>query len=130
MTFTTEIRVRYADTDQMGVVYNANYLRFFEIGRTELMRNFGLPYIDVEKQGFLLPLIDAYTKYINPAKYDDIVCINATLELESAAKIKFNYVITVLDKVICEGYTRHVFVNAETMKPTRPPKFFTDIINK
>lgn len=114
----------------MGVVYNANYLRFFEIGRTELMRNFGLPYIDVEKQGFLLPLIDAYTKYINPAKYDDIVCINATLELESAAKIKFNYVITVLDKVICEGYTRHVFVNAETMKPTRPPKFFTDIINK
>jgi len=130
LTFTTEIRVRYADTDQMGVVYNANYLRFFEIGRTELMRNFGLPYIDVEKQGFLLPLIDAYTKYINPARYDDIVCINATLELESAAKIKFNYAITVLEKVICEGYTRHVFVNAETMKPTRPPKFFTDIINK
>lgn len=113
----------------MGVVYNGNYLAFFETGRTELMRNFGLPYVEVESAGYLLPLIDSYVKYINPAKYDDILHIKASLEMESLAKIKFNYNIFTSSSTIAEGFTRHTFVDAKTMKPVRPPKIFTDIIN-
>ncbi len=125
----TQFRVRYADTDKMGIVYNGNYLSFFESGRTELMRNFGLPYVEVEKAGFLLPLIDSYIKYLNPAKYDDILNIKATLEIENSAKIKFIYNIFTSTSTIAEGYTRHVFVDSKSMKPVRPPKLFTDIIN-
>ncbi|MCX6147653.1 MAG: thioesterase family protein [Candidatus Kapabacteria bacterium] len=125
----TQFRVRYADTDKMGVVYNGNYLSFFETGRTELMRNFGLPYVEVENAGYLLPLIDSYVKYLNPAKYDDILQIKATLEMESPAKIKFIYNIFTSTSTIAEGFTRHTFVDSNTMKPVRPPKIFTDIIN-
>ena len=112
----------------MGVVYNGNYARFFEIGRTELMRAFGLPYAEVEEQGFQLPLIDLYAKYIKPAKYDDIININAILEMESSAVLKFNYKLTVGEEIITTGYTRHVFINMQINKPTRPPKLFMDKI--
>jgi acyl-CoA thioester hydrolase len=124
------IRVRYADTDKMGVVYNSNYLKFFEIGRTELMRQYGLPYKDVEEQGYLLPLIDSYLKFINPARYDDNIEIYTILEMESLVKIKFNYELRVEDRVIATGYTRHTFVGADSLKPVRTPKFFQEIIQK
>jgi len=121
-----EIRVRYAHTDKMGVVYNSNYLDFFEIGRTELLRSFGLPYSEVEDKGFLLPLIDAYVKYQNPAKYDDILRINTKFELRTGAKIRFDYNIFCQDKLICQGYTSHIFVLSSNLKPIRPPKFFVE----
>lgn len=125
----TEFRVRYADTDKMGVVYNGNYFSFFETGRNELMRKNGLPYTKVEENGFMLPLIDSYAKYINPAKYDDIIDIHAKLIYDNSIKLKFEYNIFVNDTTITTGYTRHVFVNKDNMKPVRPPKLFLDIIN-
>ena len=76
LEFSTNRRVIYADTDKMGVVYNGNYLSYFEIGRNELMRHLGLAYTEVEKNGLILPVIDAYVKYIKPAYYDDILDIN------------------------------------------------------
>ena len=127
---TTQIRVRYVDTDKMGIVYNGNYLSFFETGRTELMRSYGLPYTKVEKEGFLLPLIDAYVKYKNPAKYDDILNVKAEMDFEESPKLKFNYEITVDNKLITTGYTRHIFVRADDMKPVRPPSLFTQIIEE
>jgi acyl-CoA thioester hydrolase len=130
LTHKTLFRVRYADTDKMGVVYNGNYFSFFESGRTELMRNYGLPYTKVEELGYMLPLVDCYAKFINPAKFDDVLEINAELEYNNTAVMKFNYKIECNNKLIAEGYTRHVFVNSENMKPVRPPYVFTNIINE
>lgn len=125
----TLFRVRYADTDKMGVVYNGNYFSFFESGRTELMRHFGLPYTKVEELGFMLPLVDCYAKFINPAKFDDVLEINAELNYNNSAVLQFNYKIECESKLIAEGYTRHVFVNSTNMKPVKPPSVFTSIIN-
>jgi acyl-CoA thioester hydrolase len=125
----TLFRVRYADTDKMGVVYNGNYFSFFESGRTELMRHFGLPYTKVEELGFMLPLVDCYAKFINPAKFDDVLEINAELDYNNSAILQFNYKIECESKLIAEGYTRHVFVNSTNMKPVKPPSVFTSIIN-
>lgn len=126
---TTLFRVRYADTDKMGVVYNGNYFSFFESGRTELMRHFGLPYTKVEELGFMLPLVDCYAKFINPAKFDDVLEINAELDYNNSAVLQFNYIIECESRLIAEGYTRHVFVNSTNMKPVKPPSVFTSIIN-
>lgn len=127
---TTNFRVRYADTDKMGVVYNGNYFAFFETGRTELMRNFGLPYTKVEEHGFMLPLVDCYVKYVNSAKFDDVLEISAELNYNNSATLKFEYKIYCNERLIAEGYTRHVFVNSDNMKPVKPPYVFTSIINK
>jgi acyl-CoA thioester hydrolase len=123
------IRVRYADTDKMGIVYNGNYLSFFETGRTELLRGLGLPYKVVEENGFLLPLIDSYAKYHVPAVYDDIIDVHVSMDLSETPKIKFDYELYKDDNLITSGYTRHVFVKFENMKPIRPPKLFMDIIS-
>ncbi len=73
----TELRVRYADTDQGGVVYNSNYLIFFEVGRTEMMRQLGIPYAQVESEGTILPVVEAHVNYIAPARYDDLLVIES-----------------------------------------------------
>lgn len=126
---TTDIRIRYADTDKMGVVYNGNYFTFFEIGRTELMRSFGLPYVKVEENGYLLPLIEAQARYINPAYYDDILSINAKLILEKKPTLKFEYNILRGDTTIAKGHTEHIFLKHDTMKPVKPPRIFMELIN-
>lgn len=122
-------RVRYADTDRMGIVYNGNYFSFFETGRTELMRNYGIPYTDVESKGYMLPLTEAHIEYKNPAKYDDILEIFAKLNYQSTPILKFEYEIKIKEKLITVGYTKHVFVRKDDMKPVRPPRFFLDLIN-
>ncbi len=124
---TSSFRVRYADTDKMGVVYNGNYFAFFETGRTELMRNYGLLYTDVEKNGFMLPLVDCYVKYLSPAKYDDVLEINTEIVLENKAIIEFKYNIICGNTPIASGHTKHVFVKQGNMKAVRPPKIFLNI---
>jgi len=71
--FQVRYRVIYGDTDAGGVVYNANYLRFFEIGRSEMMRAWAMPYREIEKQGFILPVTETYLRYKAPARYDDLL---------------------------------------------------------
>lgn len=129
LSHTSVFRVRYADTDRMGIVYNGNYFSFFETGRTELMRNFGLPYTQVEENGFYLPLTAAHINYKNAAYYDQVLEINTKLQFENTIQFKFDYKIEYEGKEIANGYTKHVFVKKESMKPVRPPKFFIDIIN-
>ncbi len=123
-------RVRYADTDRMGFLYNGNYLTLFEIGRTEFMRNYGLHYRVMEDKGYLLPLTQAYAKYVNPAYYDDILDIRTQLVYNEGALLRFNYNIFKDDTIITEGFTEHIFMNASTKKAMRPPKFFTEIYYK
>ncbi len=126
----TTARVRYADTDKMGYVYNGMYLTFFEVGRAELMRHFGLSYTEFEKLGFFLPLVEAHVNYKNPAYYDDLLEIEAILDYQTiSSTMKFQYSIVTNGKLVAEGHTIHSFIKADTRKPVRPPVFFVDMLN-
>lgn len=125
-----KIRVRYAETDQMGIVWNGNYNVYFEIGRTELMRRFGLRYRELEQSGYILPLADSYSKFITPAYYDDELVIQTELNWENRAILKFIYTIFRENSVIAEGYTSHMFVTTSTRVPVKPPKIFVDALNE
>jgi acyl-CoA thioester hydrolase len=103
----TYYRVIYADCDSMGIAYYANYLRLFEIGRNELLRELGASYREVEDRGFLLPVTEAHTKYTKPALYDDLLKIETTVGFIRRASNRFNYVIHRGDEVVARGYTIH-----------------------
>jgi len=122
----TEIRVRYSDTDQMKFVYNGKYLEYFEVGRTEMLRNNGLPYSVIEQNGFQLPVIEAFVKYINPAYYDDLLVIESEVREFPSLKIHIRYRIIkeTNNEIVAEGFTKHVFININTKKVVRPPEFF------
>lgn len=112
--------MRYGETDQMGVVYHTNYLNWFEVGRTELIRNAGLTYRELEERGVLLPVTDASLSYKKPARYDDVVEIQTRVKELSAVRLAFAYdIIRVSDQeLLVSGETMHVFTNAE-LKPIR-----------
>lgn len=131
ITHTTEIRVRYADTDKMQFVYNGKYLEYFEVGRTELFRSVGFPYKNIEKEGFQLPLIEAGIRYISPATYDDLLEIEATVKELYTPRPKVEYSIRNKEtgELIAEGFTTHVFIRADTKKAVRPPKFYVDALS-
>lgn len=121
-------RVRYADTDMMGVVYNGNYLTYFEIARTELMRKFGLPYKELEKMGFMLPLIEARAFYKSPAYYDDELELNAVCEFSLTPRLRFDYSIKRDGVELATGYTVHSYSKVGVLRPARPPKEIYDVI--
>ncbi len=128
----TEIRVRYADTDQMHFVYNGKYLEYFEVGRTEMLRDIGLPYDVIEKEGFLLPVLEANVKYKLPAFYDDILIIKSLLKKFPDLKVHIDYEIMRKDStdLVAEGFTVHAFMNKQTKKVTRPPEIFVKAVKK
>ncbi|MDD5634240.1 MAG: thioesterase family protein [Candidatus Omnitrophica bacterium] len=110
---TTEVRVRYAETDQMGVVYYSNYLVWFEIARTEFFRARGVVYRKIEEEDKIyLPVVESYCRYRAPVKYDDVVTINTELTEMGSTRIAFSYEVKVGDKVTTIGETKHAFVNA------------------
>lgn len=127
---TCEIRVRYADTDNMQFVYNGKYLEYFEVGRTELLRSCGLPYSKVENEGYQLPLLEAGLKYLNAAKYDDLLEVTATVSELYTPKVHIEYAIKRkgTEDIICEGFTSHIFIKTDTKKAVRPPKIYVDIL--
>ncbi|MGB9771325.1 MAG: acyl-CoA thioesterase [Candidatus Kapaibacteriota bacterium] len=130
-SLTVRERIRYADVDKMGVVYNGNYLRLFEIGRTELMRTIGIPYTDVEQFGYLLPLVEAAIQWKGFAKYDDIVEIRTTFNPANlSSTIRFDYEIFNEGNLIVRGYTLHSFVRSESFQAVKPPKFFIEHLRK
>jgi len=131
LSHQTTYRVIYGDTDLMGIAYYANYLRWFEIGRTELLRAWGLPYREIEAQGILLPVSEAYCKYMTPARYDDVLTIQASLDTEMKGGLKIDYRIASADgaTVHATGYTRHAFLNREG-RIIRPPQFMRDLIRR
>lgn len=121
-----EYRVRYGDTDAAGVVYNANYLRLFEIGRSEMMRENGCSYKDIEDKGFYLPVTEAFSRFKAPAKYDDLIVIETSITELKQLTCTFSYKITRDDggdkrKLLAKGYTVHAAVTKEG-KLTRLPK--------
>ncbi|MBI2267510.1 MAG: acyl-CoA thioesterase [Armatimonadetes bacterium] len=127
---TTQLRVRYADTDKMGIVYYGKYLEYFEVARTELLRSLGLPYRQVESQGVLLPVSEATVQYKRTAKYDDLLLVTTVIPKLPKASIHFEYTISHDSgrETVATGSTTLVFVNAETMRPVRAPAFVTGIL--
>lgn len=109
----TLVRVRYKDTDQMGVVYYANYFIWFEVGRTEYMREMGMSYKDLEHNELFLPVIEAYCKYKLPARYDDQLKVITRLQFLQEVRIGFQYEILHADtgQMLVQGETTHAFVN-------------------
>ena len=127
----TTYRVIYGDTDNMGQVYYGNYFRWFEIGRSEMFRSLGLSYKAVEDNGIFLPVAETYCRYSAPAKYDDILVIETSLDPNAKASVKFDYTIYKEDgeTLLAKGYTKHPCVNKEG-KVVRPPEFIKKIIRQ
>jgi acyl-CoA thioester hydrolase len=119
----TRFRVRYAETDQMGVVYYANYLIWMEIGRTEFCRALGLQYREMEEQdNILLAVVDAHCRYVSPAKYDDEVAVITTILKAHRRMIVFGYEIrTVSGRALATGETTHIYLGRD-LKPVRLPE--------
>ena len=127
----TTCRVIYGDTDNMGQAYYGNYFRWFEIGRSEMFRSLGFSYKSIEENGIFLPVAEAHCKYSTPAKYDDILLIETSLDTKIKAGLKFDYKIYREDDktLLAKGYTKHPCVNKEG-KVVRPPEFMKNIIAK
>ncbi len=125
----TSIRVRYAETDQMHGVYNGRYFEYFEVGRAELMRSLGLSYRQFEEAGFLLPLTEAYAKYLKQVNYDDIIEVVAMLKEAPMARLRIDYEILRGAEKMTEGFTVHSFIDAKSGRPIRAPRMFLDLLN-
>ena len=121
----SQITVRYAETDMMGIVYHANYLPWFEIGRTTLLREQGLPYRKLEEDGFRLPVLEVALKYLRPAVYDDTVTIVTTLRERPLLRIRLEYEVYRGEELLATGSTVHAFID-RSGRPVRPPAAFSE----
>lgn len=132
ISYSTDIRVRYADTDAMKIVYHGKYLEYFEESRSEMLRFIGLPYSEIEKMGIYVVVLEANAKYFRSAQYDDILHVKATIQEIPSLKFQIEYEITRNNdpEVLVTGFTKHSFLNAQTRKPSRPPKEFIAIMEK
>jgi acyl-CoA thioester hydrolase len=111
----TEERVRYSETDRMGVAHNKSYFEWFEIGRTEFCRKKGIPYSEIEAQGFYLVVVEAFCRYRRPLRYDQVFLISVSLREASARKITFDYEILTKGErgLVASGYSVHIPTNAQ-----------------
>lgn len=125
----TKERVRYNEVDQMGYLHHGNFAAYFEIGRTQLMRENGIVYKDMEAQGFIMPLSEFHVKFHEPVRYDEEIVIETTLAKFSGVRLLFEYkVFNEAGRLAAEGNTPLVLANAQSGKPTRPPKDILNII--
>ena len=128
--FSTNIRVRYGETDQMGVVYHGNYASYFEIARTEWLRNLGITYKELENKGIMLPVISLFFNFIKSAKYDDVLTITVILKKKPLVKIEFDYEIYNQNKEkISIGNSVLAFMDMKTNKPMRCPDYISEKLN-
>lgn len=122
LSTSVDIRVRYAETDAMGVVYHANYLPWFEIARIALLEKAGLSYKELEEQGYLLPVLEAHMKYSLPARFDDRLVVTATMTEAPRVRLRIDYTVALDGKTLTTGHTLHAFMDrsARAIKP--PPR--------
>lgn len=122
-----ELRVRYAETDQMGIVYYGNYAQYFEVGRVEWLRNFGISYKSMEDEGLMLPVVSLDVKFKKPAHYDDLLKVRTQLVKLPSASIEFDYEITNQSgEILTSGNTVLVFMDVNKNRPTRCPNYLLD----
>ena len=121
--FEYQIRVCYADTDQMGYVYYGNYVRFYEIGRVEALRNLGFLYKEMEASGVMMPVLDMHTRYLQPARYDDLLTIHVRVATMPSVRMVFEYEIyNPSGTLLNTGSTTLVFIKTSTNRPCAIPQ--------
>lgn len=128
----TQIRIHYALTDQMGVVYHGHYAQFYEIGRSEAIRQIGYTYKDIEAMGIIMPVVDIHSRFLRPAKYDDLITVKTTLkEIPTGFKIVFNAeIFNDQDELLNTGEVSLFFVDAKTMKRCEMPQVLREKLNR
>lgn len=124
----SQIEVRYAETDMMGVVYHGSYLPWLEVARTALLAAEGLPYRELEAQGYFLPVIEVNMRYHKPARYADTVAIRAAIREKPALRLRIDYELFRGAEKLASGHTVHVFIDKEG-RPIRPPAAFATLVN-
>lgn len=122
-TAETQIRVRYAETDQMSYVYYGNYAMYFEVARVEAMRSVQFSYRQMEEEGVMMPVLESFVKYLKPGKYDELLTIKTKIPTMPGVRIRFEYAVyNEQSELITEGWTILTFIKKETHQPTRPPQ--------
>lgn len=128
---TLKLRPRYGEVDQMGYVYHANYVSFCHLARTEFMRKLGLNDAELERRGYMLPVLSVHVDYKRPAHYDDVLSIQTVIYEIPQTRFKFFFEVSNEDgALICKAETAVVFVDKKTRRPMRIPTFVVDTINK
>lgn len=128
-THEFNVRVRYSETDQMGVVYHGNYAPYFEMGRVEWLRNIGVSYKWMEENGVMLPVVSLNINYKKPAKYDDLLTVKTIFKCQTSVKIEFDYEIyNEQNELLTIGNSVLVFVNMKTGRPMLPPDYVKEKI--
>ena len=129
-SYSTKIRVRYAETDQMACMYHGNYAQFYEVGRVEMLRSLGMTYRGMEEAGIALPVTEFRSKYFKPARYDDEITVKVILTKLPATRMFFSYELyNESGTLINVGETTLVFVDAKTSRPCAPPQIFIDKVS-
>ncbi|MCH7399015.1 acyl-CoA thioesterase [Belliella sp. DSM 107340] len=125
----TQIRVRYAETDQMGYVYYGNYAMYFEVARVEALRSVGFSYKKMEEEGVMMPVLEQFTKYLKPGKYDELLTLKTTIKEMPGVRISFDYeVFNESEEMITQGKTILTFLKKNTHRPSRPPQYLLDLL--
>ena len=120
----TRLSVRYAETDQMKFVHHSNYIIWFEMGRIGLMESAGISYADLERQGYLLPVLETGARYLKPARFGDELTMKTVIPEMPRAKIKFEYqIFNAREELLCSGFSLHSFMNRDD-RAIKPPKTF------
>ena len=125
------VRVRYAETDQMGVVYHGNYAQYFEMGRVEWLRNMGVSYKWMEENGIMLPVVSLNINYKKPARYDDLLRVKTIFKKQTSVKIEFEYEIyNEANELLTIGSSILVFVDMKSGRPTLPPDYINEKLSR
>ncbi len=129
-SLSVEIRVRYAETDQMGYVYYGNYATYFEVARVEAMRSLGISYKELEARGVMMPVLEYKSKYIRPAKYDDLLKVTVNIKQKPTTRILFDYEVHNEEGTLLNvGETTLVFIDTSTGKPCKAPDYFNALMD-
>jgi len=124
-----QVRVRYSETDQMGVVYHGNYIPYFEIGRVEWLRNKGVSYKLMEESGVALPIVSMTLNYKKPARYDELLTVTTSFKSQTSVKVEFDCEIhNEKNELLTTAHFILVFVDLITGKPIQPPQYIKDIL--
>ncbi len=130
-SFETKIRVEYHHTDQMGIVHHSNYVKFFEVARTEWLRAVGLTYAEMERRGVMMPIVEVNIKYRQPAYYDELISVTASVDELPMARMNFKYEIRGEDgREIATGSTTLGFIDKTTRRPQRAPIWLMEVLER
>ncbi|MBR5133076.1 MAG: acyl-CoA thioesterase [Alistipes sp.] len=130
-SFETKIRVEYHHTDQMGIVHHSNYVKFFEVARTEWLRAMGMTYAEMERRGVMMPIVEVNVKYRQPAYYDELISVTASVDELPMARMTFKYEIRGEDgREIATGSTTLGFIDKTTRRVQRAPVWLMEVLEK